>query len=47
MFCVVGVHWYGVDGIYCLMGARLEYKLERGTRTMDFVSVFSTRCNAV
>ena len=25
------MHWYGVDGFYCLIGARLEYKLERGT----------------
>jgi hypothetical protein len=31
----------GVDGIYCLMGVRLEYILERGTHITDFVLVFS------
>ena len=41
------MHWYGVEGIHYLMGARLEYELETGTRMMDFVLVFSTaRCNA-
>ena len=44
---VIWVHWYGVEGIHYLMGARLEYELETGTRMMDFVLVFSTaRCNA-